>query len=528
MARGRGLGAPRGRRAAGAAFLAALLAAALGGARAQCGNFACPGKKCKKACNSVSDCGWAGPKGAGDAGCVPLAQFCSAFKKKKGCGKHKKKCSWDGSTCSAGGSPPAPTPNNADRACGALSTKDARVFGPVFWKAIHIIGQWVTSPSDGPGRPEMTEHCVKFVSALPLMLPCAISGANFLDYVKSHPLINQVCDSKKNFVTVMVDAQNHISSYTTPGRKAWTEKDADDTYRFDRRGQSACRHSGTWNGQGGICKGYTGDIPWFPGVFEGLQPKDYNNVCQTYAQGVANTPPGGVSPYVPIPPGSGTTGSGAGTECWGGLKGVEACAFNSWAGIDMYPWMGMNPVQAKTGPGKEGQGSYWCSTPEDPIPTIEATSFGPALWPMIHQIALWYPEDPRDDLKVKCEEFIQALPAMIPCNNCANDFLNFQLRGSDPPGPDQIFPPGGVLPSEGLVKRACSTKDRLFEFFVQAHNNVNRHTNPLRIAFTIPQAKERHEVADVCFHNAIWPGPSGKALCRSKSDSADCIPYSFP
>ena len=215
MARGRDLGAPRGRRAAGAAFLAALLAAALGGARAQCSDFACPGKKCKKACNSVSDCGWAGPKGAGDAGCVPLAQFFSAFKKKKGCGKHKKKCSWNGSTCSAGGSPPAPTPNNADRACGALSTKDARVFGPVFWKAIHIIGQWITSPSDGPGRPEMTERCVKFVAALPLMLPCAISGANFLDYVKSHPLINQVCDSKKNFVNVMVDAQNHISSYTT-------------------------------------------------------------------------------------------------------------------------------------------------------------------------------------------------------------------------------------------------------------------------------------------------------------------------
>ena len=210
MARGRDLGAPRGRRAAGAAFLAALLAAALGGARAQCGDFACPGKKCKKACNSVSDCGW-----AGDAGCVPLAQFFSAFKKKKGCGKHKKKCSWNGSTCSAGGSPPAPTPNNADRACGALSTKDARVFGPVFWKAIHIIGQWITSPSDGPGRPEMTERCVKFVAALPLMLPCAISGPNFLDYVKSHPLINQVCDSKKNFVNVMVDAQNHISSYTT-------------------------------------------------------------------------------------------------------------------------------------------------------------------------------------------------------------------------------------------------------------------------------------------------------------------------
>ena len=525
MARGGGRGAPGGRRGAGAAWLAALLAAGVGGAVAGCGGFVCPGRKCGRACKAVPGCGWAGPRGAGDAGCVPLEQFCPAFKKKKGCRKHKKKCSWNGSTCSASGSPP--TPNPADRACGPLSTKDPRVFGPNMWHAFHIMAQWLAIP----GRDDMRKLCAEFVAALPMMVPDPLSGANLLDFIKGHPLAKDVCLTRDNLITVMVDAQNHFSVYTAPGRKPWTPQDAENRYRYDVRGNTACRHSGTWNGHGTLCKGWPNEIEWAPGILEkykNASVAENNKICQTYANNEANTPMGGVSPYTPIPPGSGATDSGFGTSCGGGLKDIEACAFNQWAGINMYPWQGLGkPAQAKLGPqdDKGSQQAYWCSTPDNPIPTVEATSFGPVLWPMVHQMALWYPEDPRDDLKAQCEKFIKAFPAMIPCGNCANDFLSFQLRGSAPPG---FYPENGVIPTGGLVKNACSKGSNLFEFFVQAHNNVNRHTSPNRIPFTVAMAKLRHEAQDVCLHNAIWAGNAGgKGLCRSKRDTG-CIAYSPP
>jgi hypothetical protein len=394
------------------------------------------------------------------------------------------------------------------------------------WHGIHILGQWIPSP----GRDDMRKLCAEFVAALPMMLPDPVSGANFLEFIKGHRLSKDVCLTKDNFVTVMVEAQNHFSSYTSPGRKPWTPKDAEARYKYDIRGNTACRHSGTWNGHGTMCHGWPKEIEWAPGVLEKYKDagvKDNNWICQTYAQNVENIPPRGVSPYTPIPAGSGVTGSGAGTSCWGGLK-AEACAFNSWAGFNMYPWQGLGKAeQAALGPGKKGQGAYWCSTPDQPIPTVEATSFGPVLWDMLHRMALWYPEDPRDDTKAQCELFIKALPALIPCGNCASDFLYFQLRGSDPPGAGQFYPKNGVFPKDGLVKNACSKGSNLFEFFVEAHNNVNRHTNPLRLAFNVSMAAVRHEAQDVCLHNALWTGAAGKGLCRSRQD-AGCVPYSFP
>ena len=537
MARG---GPPAAARQALLALLALLGLA--GAALGVCPGVTCPSPKCKNACNAVASCGWVGPKKSGDAGCVPVEQLCSRYRK-KGCSKksRKSKCSWNGSSCVAnlgptpGPTPGPPTPSSDDMACGALATKDPRVFGPNMWRALHIFAQW-TPPA--PRRDDMVKLCSEFVAALPMMLPDPVSGANFLDFIKGHRLSKEVCLTKDNFVTVMVEAQNYFSSYTSPGRKAWTPKDAEATYKYDKRGNTACRHSGTWNGSGALCHGWPGEIEWAPGVLEKYKDAGVtinNNICQTYAQGEANTPPGGVSPYTPIPAGSGATGSGTSpaTTCWGGLKDVEACAFNEWAGINMYPWQGLGKaVQAVLGPNAadDTQLAYWCSTPDKPIPTDEATSFGPIVWPAIHQMALWYPEDPRDDTKAQCEKFIKALPALIPCGNCANDFHNFQLRGSEPPEserPGQFYPKNGVFPEGGLVKNACSKGSNLFEFFVEAHNNVNRHTNPNRIAFTVPMATERHDKQDVCLHNAIWKGSAGKGLCRSKQDTG-CITYSFP
>ena len=112
-------------------------------------------------------------------------------------------------------------------------------------------------------------------------------------------------------------------------------------------------------------------------------------------------------------------------------------------------------------------------------------------------MAYWYPADPREDLQTQCEKFIKALPAMIPCGNCANDFINFQLRGSDPPEQPGQFYPNGVFPEGGLIKNACKSQSNLFEFFVQAHNNVSRHVHPNRTPFTVAMAKVRHEAQDV-------------------------------
>ena len=128
-----------------------------------------------------------GPKNAGAAGCVPVEQLCPKYGKKMCSKKNRKsKCSWKGSSCVADLGPTPvpvpPTPSAGDMACGALPTKDPRVFGPNMWHAIHIMGQWIAVP----GRDDMRALCNDFVAALPMMLPDPVSGANILDFIKGH------------------------------------------------------------------------------------------------------------------------------------------------------------------------------------------------------------------------------------------------------------------------------------------------------------------------------------------------------
>ena len=538
MAR-RGAAARRGARGA---LLAALLgaAAALAAAGGALGVEECAplkAKACKKSAYCVFSKVRARRRTTQPCSVAPNA--CAAVQ-----GKHqRKKCNnTPGCQCTrnpsgkgkcggcvpASSPSPSPTPSARDYACGAMRSDDPRVWGPRLWFALHIFARWY--PVDP--RPEIQKHCADFLKSLPIMLPSSSCGQNLLTFLRRQSKSwNQICSTRENLVSLFVQAQNDVSKYTQPLRAPWTDEEAMEAYSQNVRDEGSCRHNILWNGHGMLCKHVT-QTPYVTGsgVFPGgLANPSQPLVCQTYNQAVANTPPGGVNPYTPPVTGAGVTGSGAGKTCWGGLEDVPGCEYNPWSGIPIYPWVGEGKAELiPLGPGAaEGTAqAFACYNEGDPTRDEETysfmdpRSFGPVVWPALHNIAYWYPEDPTDDLKQHCAAFVQALPVMLPCSTCGNDFLNFQLRGA--PG---FFEP---KPGESLVASACAGRDALFNFFVQAHNNVNRHTNPLRLSWTVQQAETRYAVEEVCFHNPVWVGPGGPAgLCRAAAGPPGCTPYTF-
>jgi hypothetical protein len=54
---------------------------------------------------------------------------------------------------------------------------------------------------------------------------------------------------------------------------------------------------------------------------------------------------------------------------------------------------------------------------------LDKKIWGPALWTVIHSVALNYPDDTNDNLvKYKHREFIVNLQYIIPCNKCRNNY----------------------------------------------------------------------------------------------------------
>jgi len=85
--------------------------------------------------------------------------------------------------------------------------------------------------------------------------------------------------------------------------------------------------------------------------------------------------------------------------------------------------------------------------------------FGPPLWFSLHNGALNYPEVASPIVKERMKSFILALPIMLPCETCKNHANEF------------------IENNKEYLETICSTRENLFNFFVDFHNNVNRFTN---------------------------------------------------
>ena len=537
MKRGGARGARGARRIA--AGLAALLALGAG-ARAEapppppsdavavCGAFSR-----RLDCRLEEACGWVDRRLARSLGrqCVPAADFCRAKgnRGERPCRRGrfmKEKCQWlsgPGGGCRA--KPPVdPSAARVDWECGLKSTQEPRVFGPGLWRSLHIFANFY------PESPlqDVQSHCVKFLQSLPVMLPSSTSGKNLLDFMLSHPGGAEAwCSAKGDFVQFFLDAHNFFNERTVPGRPAWTRKMATEAYTVNKRFQGSCRHNPVWNGRGPMCKS-TDDAPYT------TWPPD-ENTCQTYEQNVNNVPArggGGVNPYAKPPKNAGRDGSGSGDACWGGLV-EEGCKYHPWAGIDIYPWKPavqapwaggaaeLTPLGPATDSGSAQ--AYACNNgTQNSITFQDPRSFGPVVWPALHVIAHGYPQAPREDVKTYCQEYLKSLPVLLPCSHCANDFLNFVQEGAK-----NFYEPKR---GEPLAVTACESRGALVDFFLQAHNNVNRHTNPQRGSWSKEEAADRYTREFVCFHSAAWDGPSGGVgLCREASSaSSQCSVYTPP
>lgn len=83
--------------------------------------------------------------------------------------------------------------------------------------------------------------------------------------------------------------------------------------------------------------------------------------------------------------------------------------------------------------------------------------WGPSLWLFLHISSVNYTPTTPEKIEM-CVEFVKSLPYMLPCDNCSEHAKQYVKENS-----------------EKLVE-ICSSRERLFNFYVDMHNYVNaRH-----------------------------------------------------
>ena len=85
--------------------------------------------------------------------------------------------------------------------------------------------------------------------------------------------------------------------------------------------------------------------------------------------------------------------------------------------------------------------------------------FGPPLWFSLHNGAAHYPDNPSPIARMQMKNVILGLPVLIPCKNCQNHATSHIEKHYD------------------QLDDICSSKDKLFKFFVDFHNYVNKRYN---------------------------------------------------
>lgn len=86
----------------------------------------------------------------------------------------------------------------------------------------------------------------------------------------------------------------------------------------------------------------------------------------------------------------------------------------------------------------------------------EPDVFGPPLWFSLHNGSLRYPEDPSPIFAERMKGFIYGLPYILPCEKCQAHAISY-IEGH-----------------EKEIKEACTARNKLFKFFVDFHNSVNK------------------------------------------------------
>ena len=112
-------------------------------------------------------------------------------------------------------------------------------------------------------------------------------------------------------------------------------------------------------------------------------------------------------------------------------------------------------------------------------PQVSASSpevFGPPLWFSLHVMAAKYPETPSDKKKEACRRMLEALPDLLPCEDCGDHFKAF-TKTSD-------------------LEEACSGRETFSRFLCSAHNGVTARTG--KEIFPCEDVVERYATSALC------------------------------
>ena len=82
--------------------------------------------------------------------------------------------------------------------------------------------------------------------------------------------------------------------------------------------------------------------------------------------------------------------------------------------------------------------------------------WGPPFWFTLHNGSIKYPIRANDYYKEHMKYFIMGIPVMIPCDKCKCHAMNYITSRKDE------------------INEAVTGRVKLFKFFVDFHNDVNR------------------------------------------------------
>jgi hypothetical protein len=97
--------------------------------------------------------------------------------------------------------------------------------------------------------------------------------------------------------------------------------------------------------------------------------------------------------------------------------------------------------------------------------------WGPGMWKFLHAMAANYPESPAPQFKASCRQFFFSLRHLLPCEKCRGHFN--ALLAKRPPDTD--------------------SSERLQEWVMWMHNEVNMRIKPHLPPWTIQQIKETYK-----------------------------------
>ena len=109
------------------------------------------------------------------------------------------------------------------------SSADPRVFGPPAWYALHVMAaHYPASP-----KPRTQRECVRFLRALPWMLPCAICGGHLRRFLRKHcDSVDAAATSRRRLVRFLMRAHDAVRRRTLG--KAFVAFDKRDAARYER------------------------------------------------------------------------------------------------------------------------------------------------------------------------------------------------------------------------------------------------------------------------------------------------------